>query len=65
MDPALLRDLLKTFSERELVVLASTIAQVNFWARLVQGLGVPPAGFSDSCSTLHLDDYATLDASTP
>lgn len=37
------------FSERELVILASTAAQVNYWARLLQALGVPPAGFSDSC----------------
>ena len=39
----------KHFSEREIVILASTAAQVNYWARLVQALGVPPAGFSDQC----------------
>jgi alkylhydroperoxidase family enzyme len=61
MDPALLADLLSTFSERELVVIASTIAQVNFWTRMVQGLGVPPAGFSETCSALRLEDYTTLD----
>jgi len=33
------------FNEREIVVLASTAAQVNYWARLIQALGVPPAGF--------------------
>ena len=33
-----------TFSEREIVILATTSAQVNYWARLVQGLGCPPAG---------------------
>lgn len=32
------------FTEREVVVLASTAAQVNYWARLIQGLGCPPAG---------------------
>lgn len=37
------------FSEREIVVLASTAAQVNYWARLIQALGIPAAGFSDSC----------------
>jgi hypothetical protein len=31
------------------VILASTAAQVNYWARLLQALGVPPAGFSDRC----------------
>jgi alkylhydroperoxidase family enzyme len=47
------------FSERGIVIIASTCAQVNFWARLIQGLGVPPAGFSESCSILHLDSYNT------
>jgi alkylhydroperoxidase family enzyme len=37
------------FNEREIVILASTVAQVNYWARLLQALGVPPAGFSDHC----------------
>jgi AhpD family alkylhydroperoxidase len=35
------------FSAREIVVLVSTIAQVNFWSRFNQGLGVPAAGFFD------------------
>jgi len=37
------------FNEREIVVLAATAAQVNYWARLMQALGVPPAGFSNHC----------------
>lgn len=37
------------FSEREIVILATTAAQVNYWARLLKSLGVPPAGFSDQC----------------
>jgi AhpD family alkylhydroperoxidase len=35
------------FDEREIVVLATTAAQVNYWARLVQALGVPPAGVGE------------------
>jgi alkylhydroperoxidase family enzyme len=35
------------FNEREMVILASTAAQVNYWARLNQALGIPPAGFSE------------------
>jgi alkylhydroperoxidase family enzyme len=35
------------FTEREIVILASTAAQVNYWARLIQALGVPPIGVSD------------------
>jgi alkylhydroperoxidase family enzyme len=37
------------FTAREIVILASTAAQVNYWARLLRALGVPPAGFSDHC----------------
>jgi alkylhydroperoxidase family enzyme len=37
------------FNEREIVIMAGTAAQVNYWARLLQALGVPPAGFSDRC----------------
>jgi len=40
------------FTEREVVILASTAAQVNYWARLLQALGVPPAGFSDHCEII-------------
>jgi alkylhydroperoxidase family enzyme len=34
----------EAFTDREIVVLATTIAQVNYWARLVQALGCPPEG---------------------
>lgn len=37
------------FTEREIVILSSTAAQVNYWARMLKSLGVPPAGFSDKC----------------
>jgi len=32
------------FTEREVVVLATTAAQVNYWARVVQGMGAPGIG---------------------
>jgi AhpD family alkylhydroperoxidase len=35
------------FTEREFVILASTAAQVNYWARLIQARGIPPAGFGE------------------
>lgn len=41
-----IEDLKRCFNEREIVLLASTAAQVNYWARLIQALGIPPAGFS-------------------
>jgi AhpD family alkylhydroperoxidase len=48
--PELAAGLRERFTPRELVVLASTIAQVNFWSRFNQGLGVPSAGFCDQAS---------------
>lgn len=45
----LVHEVKDAFTEREIVILSSTIAQVNYWARLIQGLGVPPEGFSNSC----------------
>ncbi|CAN5184964.1 carboxymuconolactone decarboxylase family protein [soil metagenome] len=36
--------LTSTFTEREIVVLATTSAQVNYWARLIQALGCPAQG---------------------
>jgi alkylhydroperoxidase family enzyme len=32
------------FDEREIVMLATTAAQVNLWARTIQALGCPPQG---------------------
>jgi AhpD family alkylhydroperoxidase len=43
--PSLVEHVKTEFSEREFVILVSTAAQVNYWARLIQGLGIPPAGF--------------------
>ncbi|EKD89427.1 MAG: hypothetical protein ACD_34C00061G0004 [uncultured bacterium] len=45
--PLFIENLKKHFNEREMVILASTAAQVNYWARLIQALGIPPAGFMD------------------
>lgn len=47
LPPDVLARLTANFTEREIVVLATTIAQVNFWSRFNQGLGVPSAGFFD------------------
>lgn len=58
--PELIDELRSHFSERAIVVIASTCAQVNFWTRLIQSLGVQPAGFSTECSILDLEKYRTL-----
>jgi len=44
-----IESLKQNFDEREIVILATTAAQVNYWARLNSALGVPPAGFSGVC----------------
>lgn len=44
-----IESLKENFDEREIVLLASTAAQVNYWARLIQALGVQPAGYSGVC----------------
>lgn len=46
-----IKELKQEFTEREIVMLATTISQVNYWGRLVQSLGIPPAGFSKDCQS--------------
>jgi hypothetical protein len=41
------------------VIIAGTCAQVSFWARLMQALGVPPAGFSAQWPVLNLEAFTT------
>lgn len=43
----LMQSIKANFNEREIVILATTAAQVNYWARLIQALGAPPAGFME------------------
>ena len=45
----MVKNLHNHFSERGIVIIASTIAQVNYWARLIRSLGIPVAGFGDIC----------------
>lgn len=39
--PEIVEKLTANFAEREIVILATTAAQVNYWARLIQALGIP------------------------
>jgi AhpD family alkylhydroperoxidase len=45
--PDLVERVKSVFNEREFVILVSTAAQVNYWARLIQALGIPPAGYGE------------------
>lgn len=49
LDEQLLAEVAATFTEKQVVRLATTIAQVNYWARMIQSLGITPAGFGDHC----------------
>lgn len=52
VDPMIVEAMKAHFNERQFTILVSTIGQVNFWTRTIQGFGVPPAGFSDRCDFL-------------
>lgn len=47
VDPVLIESLKEVFSAKDIVVLANTISQVNYWSRFNQGLGIPSAGYFD------------------
>lgn len=57
VEPALVEKVKRLFSEREMVIIASTAAQVNYWTRLIQAFGIQPDGFNDHCEILKLDRY--------
>lgn len=38
------------FSDRAIVIIATTIAQVHYWARFIRSVGIPVAGFGDICT---------------
>ena len=46
-DDHLRAEVRRLFSEREVVIIATTAAQVNYWARTIQALGIEPAGFCE------------------
>ena len=48
------------FEPKEIVGIAALVAKVNYWARLIEALGVQPAGFSDGYNNLELEKYKTI-----
>lgn len=65
LDADLVAKLQQLFTPREIVVLASTIAQVNYWSRFSQGLGVPAAGFFDESACPLPGRSASSEAAAP
>jgi AhpD family alkylhydroperoxidase len=49
-DAQIVEEMKQVFNERQFVIIATTMAQVNYWTRLIKGLGIPPAGFRKDCS---------------
>ena len=43
IDQNIMNGLKESFTEREIVILTTTISQVNYWARMIKGFGVPVA----------------------
>lgn len=50
VDGGLVDELKAHMSPPDIVTIAAIAAQVNYWARLIQALGIPPAGFAEHCS---------------
>lgn len=63
IEPGLSESVKREFTEREMVIIASTAAQVNYWTRLIQAFGVLPDGFNTNCPVLRLDDYSSVKSS--
>lgn len=57
---ATLESMQAAFPPREFVIVTTTVAQVNYWTRLIQGLGIDPAGFSTHPDLLELHEIRTL-----
>ena len=55
----LIQAMRRHFSPREYVIIAGTAAQVNYWTRLIQSLGIPPADFANQDPELHLAEFRT------
>lgn len=58
IEPELVKKVKSVFNEREMVIIASTAAQVNYWTRLIQSFGILPDGFNENCPILKIDQYA-------
>jgi alkylhydroperoxidase family enzyme len=44
-NPEVVSRMTKIFTEKEFATIVTTIAQVDYWTRIIQGFGIQPAGF--------------------
>ena len=62
LDTSLRKEIRLEFNPKEIVGIAALVAKVNYWTRLIEALGVQPAGFSEGYHVLHLERYRTVKA---
>ena len=55
MNPKLVTRMKQCFGEREFTIVITTIAQVDYWTRVIQGFGIQPAGFLEACDLEYFD----------
>ena len=48
-NPKVIKAMTRLFNEKEFATIVTTIAQVAYWTRVIQGFGIPPAGFLEQC----------------
>lgn len=49
IDKGLVNKMKQGFSEKEFATIVTTIAQVDYWTRVIQGFGIRPVGFLETC----------------
>ncbi len=49
MNPKLVEQMQRAFGQREYTIIITTIAQVDYWTRVIQGFGIQPVGFLETC----------------
>lgn len=53
-NPKVISLMTQAFNESEYATIVTTIAQVDYWTRIIQGFGIQPAGFLETCDLVNL-----------
>lgn len=49
VNPDLIDHMTRAFNEKEFAAIVTTVGQVDYWTRIIQGFGIQPAGFLEAC----------------
>lgn len=52
-NPKVVKRMTQLFNEKEYATIVTTIGQVAYWTRVIQGFGIPPAGFLEQCDLIY------------